>query len=350
LSLIPTDNIVVKRYKEIDNEMKVIIASHFGEHWTPPTGAGGHLDEEDKTRILIGFGLRLSASDILKIVNESRKQKNQHSLEVSHMNYYKQKYGDLIDELYANAILRIGEIYKFSDKLYRIARFNELAEVLHHRLIDELEQGVDSVDETTLKRANLYIKVLEKINVEMGGTSVKDMIRRRKDREEDENDKNDVTNLSKQEISQIISQSIEDRYKGQLPPTIREKIEHSDYVNCANGEKMGEVVVCWNDKMTDNSPGSQCPVQMGKVKKCPKFLNQILLDDKNFLQVSREDGYNISFKQIAKLVGCTEYDVEIRDRVGFFLKKHDIVGRMGQMPKNDIPDIIVEDEDSEESE
>ena len=98
---------------------------------------------------------------------------------------------------------------------------------------------------------------------------------------------------------------------------------------------MGEyVVVCWNDKMTNDNAGTQCPVQKGELKDCPKFLSRKYLEDKDYLTRMKSRGLTVV--DIAIAVGCKEYDSDIKDRVSFFLKKFDIIGKI---PNEETVDI-----------
>src|SRR3990172_13276832 len=277
------EKLTFERYEEMEGELRELIRNTIPQDtYRRITNGSDGFTEFERETVLVGLVLRLSQKEILREINRIRQIQGIKPLDHFYIGSFKRRYGTIIDELYANAAIRIGEIYKYSDKLFRIGRYNELAGVLHKTVVDQLEMGID--EDIVIKKAHLYLKVLQNLNAEMGNVTMKDMIRRRPKEDADED-----RQLNKDEFKELVAQMITDRYKHILPPSISQKIEFSDYLNCANGEKMGDwQVVCWNEKMTSNNAGTQCPVQAGKLHKCPKMLNRSLLDNKEWLVTTRE--------------------------------------------------------------
>lgn len=337
----PTKRWDVALEESLTQELRSVIDTELNETFqrklrTQP----GDLRYEDKCTILIGLALRLTEKEITAVINKQRAEIGLKPFSEKGIYYYRKQYGELIDQIYTTCVLRIGEIYKFADKFYRISRYNELADVLRQTVISDFDTEINDM---SIKKANLYIKVLDRLNTEMGNVSLKDMVRRLPKEELEEDNPEAAISLSKDDVKLLFDEIIKDRYSTQLPIPISRKIEFTDYLNCANGEKMSDnTVLCWNDKMTGDKAGSQCPVQAGSVQKCPKFLNRVLLDNPEWLMETKRQ--HTSIKHVAGLVGCTEYDTDIRDRVAYFMKKHDIIGRIPNPEKN-----YHEDESSDES-
>jgi len=325
--------------RKLQEECNAIIRAHLGPKWGtarltesgnirtgvpsgPPLPDGSHVTIEEREEMIIGLALKMTDREILKMLNDARLEANKPIIQFRTLLYYRKKYSELIDEVYATAVLRIGDIYRFSDKLYRISRYNELAEVLRDKVMGDMIDE-ETPSERSIKLANLYLRLLDRVNVEMGGkTLLEGMIKR--SGQENEDDGKDI-NLTKEEVRALVKTEISERYSAQLPKSITDKIDFTDYTICANGEKMGDVVVCWNAKMTNDDLGSQCAIQSGKVQKCPKFLNITLLNNKDWLLNARSRKLTIT--DIASLAGCQEVDRDCHDRVTFHLKANDVIMR-----------------------
>ena len=163
------------------------------------------------------------------------------------------------------------------------------------------------------------------MNTEVGGRSLKDVIRLPKGAPDDpEDEKNGNNILTTEEAKFVIDEVVKDKYQHQLPQPIADKFTYSNYENCAQGEQLNDKFVCWSEKMTNNDSGSECPVFAGHIKTCPAFINKILIDNPDFLRRSREAGNTI--RDIATVAGCSEtgYDNDVRDRIVWYFKKYDI--------------------------
>jgi hypothetical protein len=286
---------------------------------------------EDRRNILIGLAMRMTYVQINNLVNTARKARGDEPINVG-IARYKKNYGDLIDEIYGIIATRIGEVYKYADKAVRIGALNDMADVLRDSVMDEFNARIE--DEMTIKKGNLFIKVLDRLNAEMGGKSLFDAMSRRIP-SDDSTERGKAETFSKADIVQAVTQSVEDRYAGQLPPAIKSKISFTDYTACANGEDLSGVTMCWNQAMNKIAGGDQCAVQCSKVEQCSKFLNKNMVNNKAWLEHVREQ--RMTMKQIAIACGCSEYDAEIRGRVIYFLNKFEVyfTGEYDEQGKDD---------------
>ena len=312
-----------------------------------PTNEDIKITVEEKETIIIGLALRVPDRVIINELDAARKARNHDKKFVlANLFYYKKQYKELIDDIYVELATRVGEVFRFSDKLHRIGKLNDLAEALHEQVVSDFRGNRE--DDPVFKKANFYLKVLTRLDSEMGSKPLTGMFKRTPSDEDYIGHHDDDLPLTREEIIQTVHEAIEGRFEKQLPSIIREKVEFSNYLDCANGEKMGDyVVVCWNEKMTNGEVGIQCPVQKGDIKLCPKFLDRKNLDNEEWLTRVKER--HLTLKDIAYALGTSEYDVDIRDRIAFFLRKYNIYRK----PKEESTsqDAIIDEpsEDSEES-
>jgi len=297
----------------------------------------------DREIIVIGLALRMTNNEIARMVNDERKKYDRPAITGFSISYYRKKYSDLVDEVYSEIAVRIGEIYTYADKLKRIGRYDELAQLMRQKVVAEFE-GAGEPSETALKIANLYIRVLDKLNAEMGGKSLLDgMIQRRGE------DNLPDTGLPANDMKEVIQDTLEARYANQLPERSMTKIKWSDYTVCALGEKLGDMVVCWHSGMTQGDPGTQCPIQAGKTQQCPKFINRTILDNRDWLHNVRIKN-EMTIREIAVACGCEQADKEVYDRIVHYLHKHDVPYRKRNVDEPSIDTEQDEDGTGESSE
>lgn len=299
----------------IIEKANAVIGAYFNNF--PGIGKTLGLTEDERDYILVGLALRFTDRQIISSLNEKRKQAGLQQTVLLNLLYYRKEYKELIDDIYVVTATRIGELFRFADKVHRIQVYNRLATGLEKAVIPAFDTGV--IDENDIKLGNMLLKVMDRMDSEMGSKPLTGMLRKVNYLDDD---KPTAGNISQKDAIDLIKQELDSRYKAQLPQAIEAKVNFTDYTLCANGEKMADVFVCWNSVVTDNNSGCQCPVQAGKLQECPKFLNKSLLDSKQWLFSARERRNTI--EDIAYLVGCKEYDQEIRDRVAYFLKKHEV--------------------------
>jgi hypothetical protein len=301
------------QYQDVKDQLVSLIRAHLPQ--SIAVGKLRKLNQDDLENILVGLALRFSDTEVAKYVNAERKQRGEDE-EISYnlVFHYRKQFADTIDTLYGLAAQRVGELFKYADKLHRIGRYNAIASALDKHVMDDFTGPLPT--EFGLKMANVYIKVLDRLNDEMGK---KPLILQRNREDDDGQDKQ----LPKDEIAIAVKVAIEERYSKQLPPTAHNIIDFSDYKVCANGEYLGKHYVCWNESIAVDG---KCAVQQGHIQTCPKFLNKTLLSDKNWMTEARDR--KLSIKSISKLAGCADYDPDIRDRVGFYLKQHDLIAKV----------------------
>lgn len=303
---------------EIIDRVGSIIAQELGENWYKKTNLddGKHIEHEDRKSIVIGMALRMTEKEILKMVNDRRVKANLPLLIPTNLYYYRKKYAEIIDQVYANIAFRIGETFRFADKIFRISRMSDLAEILYEKAVDGLRNNVGGPDDVTLKLTNLYLKASDKINQEMGGKSLVDHFKPHTKQDDEDEKLPDL--LEKDDVSLILNE----KYGAQLPKAITQKIEFTDFTNCAQGEKFGETYACFNGTMTKDDRGSMCPIQKGDIKICPKFINRSLVMNRDWLLKARER--RLTIRDMIALAGCAEPDKDSFDRMVSFLKSQDV--------------------------
>ena len=323
----------------IVKEAESVIESYFGRRLKQQYTAnedGVKFEDVERNEIIISLAMKMREQEILDSLNTKRKAAGLNPINLRNLSYYRKRYGELIDEVWMTCFTRITEIYSFTDKLYRLARYDELAKLAHQNVLPDFQSGV--VTDLSLKKGNFFLKLMLAINTEMGDVDYNKMIKHGKplsDPEEEQiADKND--------ISAMVKAAINDKFGGQLPDVISKKYTFSDYTNCAFAEKLGESFTCWNDKASDKNQGSQCSVQSDKIQVCSCFMNKSLLDNKDFLTRAKER-HNTA-KDIAVLVGLApeNYDDDARAKVIYYLKKHDIEVKTDHPNK----EVVIEQEEN----
>ncbi len=310
--------------EQLSQEGLDIIDAHLSDKIDKFLDAKNNLvfDEEerlrpiDRKRIILGLAMRFTNNEIIGMVNQYRSEENLPPVSIGHTAYYRKKYGDIIDEIYIENVVRINEIYKYADKVVRVARINELSDLYYSSIKNEFSISDGKVTSEINVQTNTLLRLFDRMKVEVGDPSVNGMLRRNnrnKEKHADNSEFEDIS-LDKNDVSQLL----EKRYANQLPSSIEKKIDFTDYNHCANGEKSGEMVCCWHKGITKGNTGSQCKVQSGEIQKCPKFLNSSLLDNIEWLRTQRERKQSV--EDLAFMVGCTEYDPEIRDIIADKLK------------------------------
>jgi len=296
-----------------------IIAQVLGEDFGKNAYSrdGDKLDIEDRKNLMIGVLLKLDTPSLNRLVNESRQNRGLPEIKIDKRDVYdfRKGYAELIDQAYVAVATYIGDIHPYADKVHRIGLYNDIIESLE----DVPRTLVLSGDETTLKKANLLLKALAAMNAEMGDKTLLDFLRPRAKKVQIEDDEGKSRELGAKEIQSVI----EERWGSQLPAPRTARISYTDYTGCANGERLDGKYVCWNDIMCDGKPGSPCAVFEGKLQKCPKFLNRALLDNQEFIKKLRAET-SITYKGLARLLGCEEIDNDIRERLKYYLAKHGI--------------------------
>ena len=271
-----------KQAEEITPELQSLIRLELAEKFASIFSSSGQsgiskLRRKDQELYIMSLAIRMTESEAIVAINKQRIEDGFPG-DVTYANvlYYRKKYQTLIDEVYTVAVLRIGEIYNLADKLVRVARYNELGTMFFNNLKPEVRSGI--ITDSTIKKTNTFIKLMERMNVEMGGKTLNEsIIINRPDRPE-----NPI--VDKEEVKQIFKDKLNEKYSAQLPvlPTKTQKV--SDYVDCAFGENVGgSLIVCWNQYMTNSNCGSACKIQAGEGNICPRFLSQSKLTDREWI-------------------------------------------------------------------
>lgn len=281
------------------------------------------VDEEDLTLIIYGLAMRFTQKEILSEINTRRAKAGKSSILISSFEYYRKKYADVIDEVYAVTILRVSEIYKYADKVVRIAKISEMSAVIQNEVMTSMT--VEGLTDMNLKGANTFLRFLNAMNQELGDVPVAKLIKYTTNKENNANNGDDNISLTEHQVKELMEKTISEQYKNQLPPSIAQQIQFDDYTICAWSDKVGAVYTCSNDKMTEGNSGAQCVVQAGKCSECPKFLNKTLLNNASWLETARDRGCTVG--DIARLVGCRDHNLDTSAKVTEFLKKHEVSNR-----------------------
>lgn len=318
--------------RTISEELLSVIHTHLSEDFigekdedgesNSPLRPNGKLVYQDKEYVILGMALRMTEKEIRVLVNQRRHEAGLPPVQSVTVQYYRKRFDKLIDEVYAVATLRIGEIYSLADKLVRVDRLNQMGEIVLGQAMTRLK---DDPDDLAIKMGNLGLRILDRMNVEMG--SPVGMVKRILPKEDEDNP--DKIQLKPGEVKGVLAEVLSERYAGQLPDAISQKFTFSDYEQCALGEKFSDFYWCHSKKMTKSDDKEQCQVQKGTVHRCPCFMNKSLLNDKAWLQRARDQ--HLTVRKIAALIGCEEYDEDARDFICYFLKKHDIIQRIPRL-------------------
>jgi len=263
---------------ELQSLIRMELAEKFASVLNPSNTGISKLRRKDQELFIMCMALRMTEAESLVAVNRQRKEDGLPAdIIVQNFVYYRKKYQSLIDEVYSVAVLRIGEIYSLADKLVRVARYNELGRLFYENLKPEVRSGI--ITDSTIKKTNTFIKLMERMNVEMGGRTLNEsIIINRPDRPE-----NPIVN--KDEVKQIFKDKLNEKYSAQLPVLPTKVQEVSDYVDCAFGENIGgSLIVCWNNYITQSNCGSPCKIQAGEGDICQRFLNRSKLTDKEWVE------------------------------------------------------------------
>lgn len=213
-----TDGVVVQRL--ISDEVRSIVRQELGKRLDSENSevgrSGIRMPGEDREIIIIGMALRFSHVEIQRLIDIDRELRGDPPLKILTWQFtrMREQYGELIDEIYAVTVVRIGEICSFADKTYRVSRLNEFAVLLEKQVITALQLG--NIADIDVKLGNLYLRVMEKMNMEMGGKTLIDMLKiAQSPRSKVLGEETDT--FTKEEVKDMFSRAIKDRYRGQLP-------------------------------------------------------------------------------------------------------------------------------------
>jgi hypothetical protein len=212
------------------DELRSVIIAEFGQtdkfksvfrSWS--LKSGDHLRPMDRLNIIIGLALRMTEEEIIKAVNAERSKDGLSTVRMMTLLYYRSAYGSFIDEVYIVLAQRIGEVYSFTDKLYRLGKYNELAKYVEKSVM--LDVQADKFDDLSIKKGNFYLRILEKINIEMGKVSLATMMESKRAKETIEKDRTAIPELTGKDLRQIMKDVIKNKYAEQLPVKVEAKVE-----------------------------------------------------------------------------------------------------------------------------
>lgn len=130
-------------------------------------------DEDDVTNMMVATLLNYSTEKTREFVNQQRRTRHLEPIIIDRRITYefRHAYKETLDAGYIEVAKFIGTVYPYADKIKRIGFLNEIIERLGSSLA-ELEYP----DEFTLKKINLMLKASDRIDSEMGKTSMKEFL------------------------------------------------------------------------------------------------------------------------------------------------------------------------------
>lgn len=210
-------------FRRAAQNSKAVIAQVLGPDFGKNVYARTHLlgDPEDSLNIMIAVLMKYSTPDINRFVNDERADRNLPPIKIDKRDIYNFKtvYANQIDSAYIAVAKYIGDVHPFADKFHRVGILNDIIEKLQY-VKDELQYP----DDFTLKKANLLIKALDRMNAEMGKQSAADFSEPRYKPQSDEEQ-----SLTEEQIKKIL----DDKYSAQLP---ERKIEDAVIVHDSNNQ------------------------------------------------------------------------------------------------------------------
>jgi hypothetical protein len=120
------------------------------------------------------------------------------------------------------------------------------------------------------------------------------------------------------DIQDMIKKAISEKYSQQLPSALDANFtETTDYPKCSFAEQWsGGHVHC-------QYHGEPCKVQSEELTLCPRFINRIVLENKEHLTNLYRDK-NLSARTIAEIAGCKDVDERVIERVRSKLREFDL--------------------------
>jgi hypothetical protein len=213
----------VKIASNVSMEAISVIDAYVGEKldrknlvYRGDTGAAGHLEDDEVKFIIICLAVKIDEETIFNTIKEERERNGKQVPLIRTLAYYRKKYADLIDEVWVTVATRIGEVYSFTDKVYRLSRYNELATALEQYVVPNIKNG--DVDKTLLQATNIYMNALRNINAEMGGVTLEKASSTKKLPEHEI-----PTVEGEVDVQKVLEDLVKKRFENQLPE--KRKIE-----------------------------------------------------------------------------------------------------------------------------
>jgi len=159
-------------------KVKAIIASALGDQFGTGAYKRTHLltDKEDSINIMVAILLKFETKEIKEFVNNERVKRHLEPIQLDKRDIYnfKKVYANAIDNAWIATATFIGDLYPMADKLHRIGVLNDI--------VVKLKPAIDELmfpDDMILKKVNLLIKALDRIDNEMGKASMTDQLKPR---------------------------------------------------------------------------------------------------------------------------------------------------------------------------
>ena len=211
----PADQATNELLKTADLVIKNYFGQQFGKRQLEIHKTEKELQIRDM--LVTGLALRMNTLEISKaILLEFPDWAAVDPRGKSKVDLARKEYGELIDELYVAMATRIGDIYRFTDKMYRLKVYNDLAESIHRYFKPRVDIGL--FDKETIAVGSLLVKILDRTNAEMSDN----FGMRNRPKEQD-------PQVSPKEAEKLLKE----KYGDQLPPGVsigisKETVEPND--------------------------------------------------------------------------------------------------------------------------
>lgn len=225
----------------LTDEVKKMILSKVGEHKFNTLINAKNTDEEwgitidERIEIIILAALKYPGRQILTYLNMKRIKNGLKPIPDSTYAYVRQRYFALIDDTYATIAKNISDIFPFTDKIHRLIKLNELATMFSYYL-----SNVEEITRDTLAIVNTYLKILDKIDHELGSVPLSDRVNYIAEHAEKQIESKIKSKISSQvegKIPNYIKGILKERYKEQLPVNLETDDENKSYEATENNRQ-----------------------------------------------------------------------------------------------------------------
>jgi len=183
-------------------------------------------NDTDALNIMIATLLHYTTKQTKDFVNKERQDRGLAPVNIDRRDIYnfKQVYANILDDAYVATAKYIGDVHPYADKMHRIGILNDIVSKLSN-VVNEL----DFPDDFSLKKANLLLKSLDRINVEMGNKTMQDFLTPRRKPSPEELDEDGPVS------EEIVKKLLDKRYSNQMPERIIEEAVITQQPNEPNG-------------------------------------------------------------------------------------------------------------------
>jgi hypothetical protein len=290
--------------KDFEVEADEIIDKFF--EGQPPSTS--NLSVQEKRFVIKELALASRPKDIIAKLNEGRSGSDLPTIPNDFdIYYYRYAFAPLIDDISIHYATHLSRKFRFANRIARISELNGIAE----RVLDIInkkppEDLVDRDKRSYFDAVKVFSMLINSIDEQMGKLKLTKIDVSLKS-------KSDNPQIDASDIRKVIEDSLRTRFKDQLPSAVDANFTTvTEYDKCGWGEGWTNMCYC-------RYHGEQCKVQTSEISTCPLFLNNVLLNSKEWLTKNYVDN-NFSVRQLAELSGCKEVNDKVLDYVRRRLK------------------------------